>query len=140
MERVWKDPEVESEEWASVDVPGDVRARTVRKLRELDWVWNRSRASEVDFVIAVLSQQVVSLNQQVHDLRSQLTHVPSPMERWRRTNAHLLRDHAGRVVAIHPEHGIVASGATLQDVAEQVRAVGVTGVTFEKVRPVASRQ
>jgi hypothetical protein len=69
------------------------------------------------------------LEQIVHALQLQLEQVPvadkpsqeAAAEPWEETHADELQAHAGEYVAVHQELGIVAHGASLKEVNQQVR-------------------
>lgn len=59
-----------------------------------------------------------------------------PAGRWMADNLAVLRELAGKRIAVHPDRGVVASGDLFEDVYEAVDRLGLLDeVTFETVPP-----
>ena len=136
MDSAWKVHQHAEEAWPST--PEHARRREVEVMREAQQRLRRpSREEALEAAVRDLAARL-----EAEEARNRRPAVsPSPIEQWRRANADALRQRAGQVVAIHPTRGIVAEGASLSEVAQAVRALGLTKETvIERVRRVASRQ
>lgn len=47
-----------------------------------------------------------------------------PHEKWMSNNSNYLEDYLGKVVAIHPTLGVVASGTSIREATEKARESG----------------